>query len=278
MQDFKYSKVDVIIKGKKPHEFIGSMIRGALGYSLKKVVCINPSFICKDCFAIQNCLYYEFYEVLNIYHKYRIDFDLNDKFFRFSIYLFDDRANNLPYIISALVNLLTKTGLGKKQVTFKDFYLYVNEKEIYDGKNFKLMPEYTKSFFIDTYSPNITLQFKTPLRIKNDNKFLKAEKFKLEYLLNSIYQRYLQLTNQNRVKLPFTPIYKKIKANLYFQELTRFSNREKTKMSMDGYMGEIIYTNLDKQSYELLKLGEIIGAGKQTVMGLGKIEIVNKED
>jgi len=31
--------------------------------------------------------------------------------------------------------------------------------------------------------------------------------------------------------------------------------------------------DLDKRSYELLKLGEIIGVGKQTVMGLGRVEV-----
>ena len=38
-------------------------------------------------------------------------------------------------------------------------------------------------------------------------------------------------------------------------------------------MGEATIKKLDKQSYELLKLGEIIGVGKQTVMGLGRVEV-----
>ena len=43
---------------------------------------------------------------------------------------------------------------------------------------------------------------------------------------------------------------------------------------MDGIVGEIAIMDIDKRSYELLKLGEIIGVGKQTVMGLGEIEVV----
>jgi len=42
---------------------------------------------------------------------------------------------------------------------------------------------------------------------------------------------------------------------------------------MDGIMGSIQITNLDPQSYNLLKLGEILGVGKQTVMGLGSIRV-----
>lgn len=43
---------------------------------------------------------------------------------------------------------------------------------------------------------------------------------------------------------------------------------------MDGIVGEMVIMGIDERSYELLKLGEIIGVGKQTVMGLGGIEVV----
>ncbi|NOX15681.1 MAG: CRISPR system precrRNA processing endoribonuclease RAMP protein Cas6, partial [Epsilonproteobacteria bacterium] len=69
------------------------------------------------------------------------------------------------------------------------------------------------------------------------------------------------------------PTYEIVEFKVYFKELTRLSNRQKTKMQIGGIMGEIKYKNLDKKSYELLKLGEIIGIGKQCVFGLGKIKV-----
>jgi len=48
-------------------------------------------------------------------------------------------------------------------------------------------------------------------------------------------------------------------------------------MQMGGIMGYIAYINLDNQSYQLLKLGEIIGIGKQTTFGLGEIKIIDKK-
>jgi len=42
---------------------------------------------------------------------------------------------------------------------------------------------------------------------------------------------------------------------------------------MDGILGEMVITGIDKRSYQLLKLGELVGVGKQTVFGLGRIEI-----
>ncbi len=74
-------------------------------------------------------------------------------------------------------------------------------------------------------------------------------------------------------KIDFTPIYDEVESKTYFKEQTRRSNRQKTKMQRGGIMGQIRYKNLDKKSYELLKLAEIIGIGKQTVMGLGKIKV-----
>ena len=278
MLDFSYSKIDVIVKGKKPQYFIGSMIRGAFGYSLKKVVCINPSFECKGCFAFASCLYYDFFEKKNSYHKYRLDFPLDSDLFEFSIYLYDDTKDKLPYMISALHKLFTENGLGKDRIKPKEFFFYINGKTVYAGKEFKIPQKYITSFQVDTYSPNITLQLLSPLRIKKDNKFVGAKEFDLVDVLISIYQRYLKLTNQGPIKLLFEPKYKIEIQDVHWKQLTRYSNRQKTKMNMDGLMGEIIIKNIDEKSYRLLKLGEIIGAGKQTVMGLGKLQILCKED
>ncbi len=273
-----YSKLDIIIKAKKPNQFIGSMLRGALGYSLKKVTCINPSFTCKGCFATTNCLYYDFFETKNRYHNYRFDFALHSELFEFSLYLYGDAKEKLPYLLSALHKSLSENGLGKDRIKPKEFFFYINGRTAYDGKEFKIPQKYIKEFQLDSYSPNIELQLLTPLRIKRESRFVGAKEFDLVYVLNSLYQRYLGLTEQKPSKLPFEPRYKIEKKDINWKQLTRYSNRQQTKMNMDGLMGEIIIKDIDNQSYELLKLGEIIGAGKQTVMGLGKIEVKDLDE
>jgi CRISPR/Cas system endoribonuclease Cas6 (RAMP superfamily) len=44
-------------------------------------------------------------------------------------------------------------------------------------------------------------------------------------------------------------------------------------MNLGGLIGEIQIKGLNKESFEVLKVGELIGVGKQTVFGLGKIEV-----
>ncbi len=271
MYDFSYIKVDILTKTQKPYEFMGSAIRGALGYSLKEVTCINPSFTCRDCFALSNCLYYDFYEKRNSYHKYRVDTSMNGKLFEFGLYLYGDAKEKLPYLLSAIHKLLSQNGIGR--VRSKEYYFYINDELVFDGKEFKIPPNPVKKFQIDTFCPDITLQLQSPLRMKRENSLLGAKDFDLIFLLNSIYQRYLKLTNQEHSKLPFEPHYEIEKSTLEWKKLKRYSNRQKTQMNMDGLIGEIVIKNIDKQSFELLKLGEITGGGKQTVMGLGKFKI-----
>ena len=99
-----YTKLSIIIKtDKKPPYFIGSQLRGALGYALKKVSCINPSYKCDGCFATNNCLYYQFYEEKNSFHKYRFDFELGLEYYNFDFYLFNDVCDKLPYVVSAFL-------------------------------------------------------------------------------------------------------------------------------------------------------------------------------
>ena len=255
--------------------FMGSAIRGAFGYSLKRVVCVNPSFTCEDCFAKDSCLYYDFFEKTNSYHNYRFDIKLDQKELDFNLFLFEGACDKLPYIISAIYKMLKETGLGRDRWTFKKFEISANGKIVFNGNEFLMPKDFIKRFEISQHFTNIKLEFITPFRTKKDNRLLKTCP-SLDLILTSIQNRANQLKNKKITRLDFAPTYDEVSSHIYFQELTRLSNRQKTKMQFGGIMGEIEYKNIDKKSYELLKLGEIIGIGKQCVFGLGKIKVIDK--
>lgn len=269
-----YSKISVIFKPeqKSPY-FIGSQLRGAFGYALKKVTCINPSYECKECFASSNCLYHEFYEEKNSFHRYRFDFELGKDYYDFSLYLFDNAASKLPYAMSALHMMLTAVGFGKDRVVCKDFSIYINDTNCFADGKLTIPKDFIKKLRIDNFRPNITLLFATPLRIKKENRFVRDDELELEGIINSIYQRQMKLLGREHKRFPYPIEGKIVEKELKFVELTRQSNRQKTTMNMGGIMGEIKIKNLNKECYEVLKVGELIGVGKQTVFGLGKIEI-----
>ena len=269
-----FIKIEIItsINPFPPPLFLGSMLRGAFGMALKKVVCINPSYECDNCFAANNCLFYDFYEKRNNFHKFRFDTELEQKNFNFSIYLYEETTQKLPYILSAVHKMLTEQGIGVNREKIKIDEIKCNEEVVFDGKQFNISNIKEEDFEIENYSDKVKLIFKTPLRIKHQNRFLR-QKPELNILLQSIYNRYRELKGLKREKLPFDPTYEEIFDEIRFRDLTRYSNRQKTKMRVGGIVGEIGYKNLDKESYKLLKLGEIIGVGKQTVFGLGKIKV-----
>jgi len=270
----KYHYIEVKINtNHKPSYFIGSMIRGAMGHALKKVTCINPSYNCKGCFAQSSCLYYKFYEQLNSFHKYRFEIELGNGKFDFGLYLFDDACDGLPYVLSALEMAITKNGLTKYDYKFKDITFWLNGKTVYENGNFTSLDIAPKTFQIEKYSPNIKIKLLTPLRIKKDNQLLRND-VSIEDILRSIYQKEQEFnTGQKAFKLDYTPEYETVLKALTYKPLLRKSSRQNKRMNMDGLMGEMVVMGLDERSYELLKLGELIGVGKQTVMGLGRIEI-----
>jgi CRISPR/Cas system endoribonuclease Cas6 (RAMP superfamily) len=252
---------------------MGSTLRGAFGYALKRVTCINPSFRCDNCFAKDNCLYYDFYEHNNSFHKYRFEIKLESKQFDFGLYLFEGACDNLAYILSALEKMLREIGLGVNRYKFNDFKIYLNGEEIYNGVEFKSLRISPKSLNTLEFRPNLKLKILTPIRIKRDNRLLRNS-LELEDILTSIYKRGEKLRfNRDVFKLDYTPTYQTLLKALIYKPLLRRSNRQNQKMQMDGILGEIVIMGIDKRSYQLLKLGELVGVGKQTVFGLGRVEV-----
>jgi len=269
-----YTKLTILFKSEQnPPYFIGSQLRGAFGYSLKKVTCINPTFRCEECFATANCLYYEFYEAKNEAHKYRFDFELGKEFYEFNFYLFDDACMKLPYVVSALHMMLTQVGLGRDRTTYKEFSMYINDANAFVNSQLKLPLNFIKEFETPKPFSNVKIKFVTPLRIKKGNRFIRDDSLALKDIVNSIYQRQLQILGKPPKKFPYEIHGEIIQKELHYKELTRQSNRQKTTMHLGGIIGEMKIKNIDEKSYHVLKLGEILACGKSTVFGLGKIEI-----
>lgn len=244
-----YTKLTFKTKTKKPYLFIGSKIRGAFGYALKDEVCINPSFVCENCFTQKECIFFNMYEKQNITHKYRFDFKLYEDKYKFSILLFEDLQKQKESIKNALLK------------TLKDY-----EDIKVDSK--------TKSIKDSQFKSIVKLEFLTPLRIKKQNRFvLHNDEITIYDILFSIYRRSLELQDKPFQRKEFNKKIKTISQNLHYKELTRKSNKQNTKMNMGGMMGNIILSNVDKDTYNLLKIGEVIAVGKSTVFGLGKFKM-----
>jgi len=273
-----YSQISIrFIAKKEPLYFIGSQLRGAFGYALKEVVCINPSRRCEGCFAANNCLYHDFYED-PAYHQYRFDFELGKSYYDFSLFLFENATEKIPYILAALHRMLTVNGLGKERFKPQTFQITLNGQNILDkDSNIKLPVQLTKRYTPPQQSStSVTLRLITPLRIKYQNRFVRyPAQLELRTVINSIYQRQRQIKGDSFERLPFEPQGKITECFAKFKDLTRYSGRQKGHLKIGGLVGELRIEGVDDESYRLLKLAELIGIGKQTVFGLGKVEVVD---
>jgi len=275
----KWLKLDVETDydGKLPF-FTGSMLRGVIGHALKKVVCINPSYKCEGCFAAKECLYHQFYEEKNTFHDYRFGITLQPKELFFSLYLFEDAVASLPYILSAIQKALEEVGLGKENKLVKLRRISIGGRTLYDGKEFLSLEGIKASELeIDRLHRDVRLHLNMPLRIKENNQFAR-EGVALHTLIGNIHSRYTQLKGEKPSRLGYRVHGEITRSSLKFVEMQRYSNRQHKGMNIGGLKGDLEITGLDKQSYVYLKIGEIIGAGKQTVFGLGDYTLIPKEE
>ncbi|MHA1796683.1 MAG: CRISPR system precrRNA processing endoribonuclease RAMP protein Cas6, partial [Promethearchaeota archaeon] len=61
--------------------------------------------------------------------------------------------------------------------------------------------------------------------------------------------------------------------NLHWKDQSRYSNRQKRKMKMGGFVGEIELEGEFGLIGDLVKYSEVLHVGKGTTFGLGKVEI-----
>ena len=266
----KYSKITLKSDFVLPYRFIGSTIRGAFGVGLKKTVCINPSGVCDGCFAKEGCIFYDFFEKDNPKYRFKIDLSGNVSF---DLFLFEEYSFKASYVINALYKAFKSLGIGKERQKI-DFTLYCNDKMIYDGYKFYEFKNDVIEYKINNIQNSCKIIFHTPIRVK-ENKVFVRDNIKLETILRTIYHKYHKLQNIPIAKIPFTPKYKIKDSNFGFIDFKRYSNRQKTGMNFGGVMGYIDFEYIDEKSYLVLKIGELIGVGKQTTFGLGCIEVVN---
>ncbi len=263
----------MIDSNEKPPFFVGSMFRGALGMALKRTVCINPTYQCEGCFSAKECLYYAFYEEKNVFHKFRLGITLQPKSFDYSIYLFEEAIKSLPYVLSAIQKAAEEEGYGKERKKMKIRQMSISRQIVYDSKSFLPLDELKPNHLsLDSFCPNVTLEFTMPLRIKENNILAKKE-IALHTLISNIHRRLAQLQGEKPTRLDYRVEGCIAHSTLNFVEMKRYSNRQDKGMNMGGLKGVLRIEGLDEKSYEYLKIGEIIGVGKQTVFGLGSYTI-----
>ncbi len=288
--------------------YLGSTLRGAFGWALKRCSCMLKRQQCPTCVLQKTCAYSvlfatEPYEgkqqgsVVNVRpHPLVFQPDSHGMFggitgesWDFSLLVIGHAREFQPHVIFSVktmgeagIGTGAKHGLGRFAVD----KVTVNATTIYDGatghmdntaevRNLALGPA-------NHGVRQLCVHLRTPLRLKQENKLQTDLPFHV--LVRSSLRRIAALEiaygqeGQGEPELDYRGLVRRAEevrlkeSRLRWRELQRYSNRQRQKVSLSGLMGTAIYEGELGEFVPLLDYASHVHVGKQTLFGLGRID------
>ena len=286
--------------------FRGSTFRGAFGVALKNVVCALRRNSCDGCLLVGRCIYARTFEiqphsnesdrsrVVSPPHPYIIRspfaeatrMSAGDQF-SFDLILFGEANEWLPYYICAF-DAMEATGIGKKidrhRSRFSITSVSSDDVTVYTAIHKTIRPgTWSHDVPSPTEAPEgdgtLVVNFITPLRLKNDNRFSSLLSFEL--LQRAVLRRVSALHTAFGSGDPpldyrgLVTAAKKVEilsSTLQWQDWRRWSNRQDDEMSLGGLIGAITYQGAIGRFLPLIEQARLFHLGKQTSFGLGAFD------
>jgi hypothetical protein len=255
--------------------FKGSTYRGVLGHSLKRAVCNRTAGSCEECPDRYQCDYLAVFKpnlglrgqsipppyVVDPAPDRRTSVHKGDEL-SFDLTLFGTAASRFPIIKRGLCESASNLGLGASAVPFLV------------GK-IERVSRYPDSATQASHDPK-GIRFLTPLKLKSNGK-TKAQ-FTGADLLQALVRRAKGLWHFHQ-EGDFTVAEDGLHLVLRSQTLRwvtleRFSINQPEKVNIGGLVGSAEIAEASEAALELLRLGEYIHVGKNTVYGCGKFRLM----
>lgn len=290
------------------NSFPGSVIHGIIGFRLKELSCVVKHRDCKKCFLTSSCAYGMIYESpvppdskrMRLYpqtpHPIRITVYPWDKptmaagdTFDIGITLYGKSATNLLVVLMSLEKSLEE-GVGRAQnddrgkakiLKISDrlsdaSILWESLKKDYHNI---AEPRELSEISADKFSEDVAINFGTPLKITVNEKItfrprprdIVANLLRRIGNLSAFYSEMEIDPQANDLigvaeNVEFSSSLKRIEA-------IRYSSRQSKTISMSGALGSMTIKSCPPELARLLKMGEYIGVGKGTTMGLGDYRV-----
>jgi CRISPR-associated endoribonuclease Cas6 len=136
-------------------------------------------------------------------------------------------------------------------------------------------------------SQSITLRFKTPTRIKFNRRLVIDLQFHI--LMRQLLRRLFllwhfhcrgsspteELKDSHKRIIQYSQNVRLLRSSLRWYDWERYSHKQKTRIRLGGFVGEVTYEGPIAPFLPLLRAGEVLHIGKNTTFGLGKYEILD---
>lgn len=305
--DFLITAQTPILLREQPFTFV---LRSGLGNVIKRVACVLRNAVCATCMLKSSCMYALFFEPVaapeaapSWLTEMPKPYVLSSRSFssadigqgqsvEFSVNLFGKANQYLPYLVHSLIKL-GETGLGRKidGESRGKFYL---DRVSSDGNDLWkngvlkdpprpselscMQPDVAKS----QAASRLTVKYITPIRLKEGGRL--ADELPFHTLFMAVLRRIRALEyvyGENMMAMDCEELIarsqgvKTTDSTLVWKELSHYSGRQKTAMKLGGLVGYATYEGENLQDFlPFLQYAEKVHLGKQTVFGLGKIEVL----
>jgi hypothetical protein len=276
----------------------GSAWRGALGWSLKRAVCVVRKTECPDCLLYRSCVFpYVFqtppppdsqkmrkYEAAPHPFVLRIEPRQHGTDYALGLILIGRAIRQFPYVVHALKEAGVQ-GIGSQRRRFELIeVLQATGPELHHWLRVyqpdqPLSPIEANAPAIPPVPEWLSLEIVTPLRIKRDQHLVTPARFRFADFLGSLLRR-ISLLSYFHTGQPFEADFSGLMARaatvkhhqpkLHWYDWTRYSSRQDTTLEMGGILGCIELSGPDiAEFWPLLWLGQWLHTGKGATLGLG---------
>ena len=284
----------------------GSLLRGALGWALRRVACLTRRFDCPECPVVDRCLYAELFEPKgpallaergfeNAPRPYVVEppLDMTKDYvagqaLEWHLVLIGSAARALPYVLLA-VDQLALRGLGPQRVPFSvscieavdGTPLYVDGRPDLGRLSARELTDQDVALPRVADEPAILrLRFVTPTRLVADGRIvdrptpelLAAAVARRVAALSQLYGHGASLLPHERLMAAARQV-RVAEMAMRWVPLRRFSGRQQATVSIGGFVGSLVLEGVPAELRWLLAWGEVLHIGKGTVFGLGQYQI-----
>ena len=283
--------------------FRGATLRGALGHHLRNTVCNSFQRKCSECFLRYQCAYSLFFEgtaaedrkIMRLYDnapqpfmflldsRDKTDIQRNDPFV-FGMRIFGGAVGLFPYVAFSMFEA-GKKGLGQAQLRFETDSIEQEGTILYEkGETTSRQPRVKEISVVNPVESAKAVQVTllTPLRIRNEGhtakrlSFLDIAKAALRrFTIMTAFYGDGNLPSQewSHHVLQLAERVVTLTDSLRPFGFDRYSGRQERSVRLDGVLGDIVFRDVPPELLWLLRIVEVIGLGKSTSFGFGRIAV-----
>lgn len=289
--------------------FKGSLLRGALGHGMRRAVCaMGPACACERCTLRFACVHARLFESFfdggprpfveglpASPHPYVLEpgattreYQAGD-FLTFDLLLLGQAVELQGFAVMA-IDGMAANGLGVRrhpfrleEIRWQDAQGYWRSGTTRSGRRW-CWPGRVEAVLPPSngFTANrLTLRFLSPTRIKVRNRLI--QDFRFETLALKMLRRALEIAHFHvpgqAVDWQYRPLLERarqirvVESRLLWYDWQRYSNRQRRKMMLGGFVGDVVVEGDLEPFAPLLRTAEVIHVGKGTTFGLGRMEI-----